>query len=141
MFTHLGYAVQRCTSQLATGGTGVAVCRGTVPPGAIVSMYPGTIYLPYEPIFFASLANPFIFRCLDGTLIDGNDKHLSWIIYRSCCQRDRIGLYPLGDLSWLTKFPVNPLAVGQYVNNQSTRFAANVAYQEFGHPRRLFLCH
>ena len=43
---------------------------------------PGTIYWPYEPILFQSIGNPFIFRCIDGILIDGNDKGLSKIIYR-----------------------------------------------------------
>ena len=42
----------------------------------------GTVYNSYEPIFFQSLANPFIFRCIDGVLIDGKDTGLSRMIYR-----------------------------------------------------------
>ena len=42
----------------------------------------GTVYQPYEPILFQSLANPFIFRCVDGVLIDGKDTGLSRMIYR-----------------------------------------------------------
>lgn len=42
----------------------------------------GTVYRKHEPIFFQSLGNPFIFRCIDGVLIDGNDKGLSRSVYR-----------------------------------------------------------
>ena len=42
----------------------------------------GTVYQKYEPIFFQSIGNPFIFRCLDGVLIDGNDKGISKVVYR-----------------------------------------------------------
>ncbi|XP_029860745.1 SET domain-containing protein 9 isoform X4 [Aquila chrysaetos chrysaetos] len=41
-----------------------------------------TVYRKHEPIFFQSLGNPFIFRCIDGVLIDGNDKGLSRSVYR-----------------------------------------------------------
>lgn len=78
--------------------------------------------------------------------------------HRSCSGRDRLGPFPLSDCSWLTSDPVNPLAVGQYVNNcsngqsvwlqfvpstvikenirllsvlSSTEKAANVCYQEY----------
>ena len=50
-----------------------------------------------------------------------NIYYLSSFSYRSCSQRDRIGPYESCDSTWLTPFPVNPLAVGQYVNNQSKR--------------------
>lgn len=42
----------------------------------------GTVYQKYEPIFFQSIGNPFIFRCLDGVLIDGNDKGISKVVFR-----------------------------------------------------------
>ena len=45
---------------------------------------------------------------------------LIYYYFSSCCQRDRLGPYFTSDMSWLTPFPVNPLAIGQYVNNQST---------------------
>merc|ERR1711894_355983 len=67
-------------------------------------------------------------------MIDGNDKNLSRYIYRSCSQRDRHGPYFTCDATWLAPYPINPLAVGQYVNNQSKRFPANVTYQEFDIP-------
>ncbi|VDI43745.1 Hypothetical predicted protein, partial [Mytilus galloprovincialis] len=130
----LYFEIDMKPSVLPTGGIGVFVTHGSVEPGTVVSMYPGLIYSPHEPKLFQSLLNPFIFRCIDGMLVDGNDKNLSKFMYRSCCQRDRIGPYLISDMSWLTPFPVNPLAVGQYVNNQSTEHQANVAYQEFDIP-------
>lgn len=30
-----------------------------------------------------------------------------------------MGPYSVCDVSWLSKFPLNPLAVGQYVNNHN----------------------
>ncbi|KAM8959565.1 SET domain-containing protein 9 isoform 4-T4 [Lycaon pictus] len=94
----------------------------------------GTVYQKYEPIFFQSIGNPFIFRCLDGVLIDGNDKGISKVVYRSCNGRDRLGPFKMSDSTWLTSEICNPLAVGQYVNNCSNDRAANVCYQEFDVP-------
>ncbi|KAM9588292.1 SET domain-containing protein 9 isoform 5-T5 [Morphnus guianensis] len=94
----------------------------------------GTVYRKHEPIFFQSLGNPFIFRCIDGVLIDGNDKGLSRSVYRSCSRRDQLGPFQMSDESWLTAALQNPLAVGQYVNNCSHEKAANVCYQEFDVP-------
>ncbi|KAM6034623.1 SET domain-containing protein 9 isoform 3-T3 [Chlamydotis macqueenii] len=93
-----------------------------------------TVYRKHEPIFFQSLGNPFIFRCIDGILIDGNDKGLSRSVYRSCSRRDQLGPFQMSDESWLTAALQNPLAVGQYVNNCSHEKAANVCYQEFDVP-------
>ncbi|XP_073730714.1 SET domain-containing protein 9 isoform X1 [Misgurnus anguillicaudatus] len=127
----LGFCIERKRSSLQHGGTGVFVTSGHVQRGNIVAMYPGTIYQADEPIFFQSIQNPFVFRCIDGMLIDGNDKAISKIVYRSCSGRDRLGPFHLSDCSWLTSNPVNPLAVGQYVNNCSNERSANVCYQEF----------
>ena len=42
--------------------------------------FAGTVYLPHEPLFLQSLRNPFVFRCADGVMIDGNHRGLSkWI--------------------------------------------------------------
>ncbi|XP_051898332.1 SET domain-containing protein 9 isoform X2 [Pristis pectinata] len=117
MFEALGFVIRRATSSLSSAGRGVFVSTGKVPKGTVVCMYPGTVYQQYEPIFFQSICNPFIFRCIDGVLIDGNDKGISKVIYRSCSGRDRLGPYKTSDLTWLTETPVNPLGVGQYVNN------------------------
>ncbi|XP_038068498.1 SET domain-containing protein 9-like [Patiria miniata] len=130
----LGFTIERQPSSITGGGTGVFVTRGTIPAETVVAMYPGTVYKSWEPILLQSVANPFIFRCLDGTLIDGNDKGISRMVYRSCTQRDRMGPYLTSDLTWLTEAPSNPMAVGQYVNNQNKGNEANVAYQEFDVP-------
>ncbi|XP_052526426.1 SET domain-containing protein 9 isoform X1 [Tympanuchus pallidicinctus] len=135
LFRTLGFSVTRDRSSLLSAGTGVFVSKGFVPKGAVVAMYPGTVYRKHEPIFFQSLGNPFIFRCIDGILIDGNDKGLSRSVYRSCSWRDQLGPFQMSDVSWLTAAPQNPLAVGQYVNNCSYEKAANVCYQEFDVPR------
>ncbi|XP_078075044.1 SET domain-containing protein 9 [Mustelus asterias] len=134
MFETLGFITNRAISSLSFAGRGVFVTTGKVPKGAVVCMYPGTIYQQYEPILFQSICNPFIFRCIDGVLIDGNDKGISKVIYRSCNGRDRLGPYKTSDATWLSETPVNPLAVGQYVNNCSNEKAANVCYQEFDVP-------
>ncbi|PVD22767.1 hypothetical protein C0Q70_16023 [Pomacea canaliculata] len=130
----LGFKIQRQLSSIPNGGTGVIVTAGFIPAGTVTSLYPGLLYQPHEPIFFQSLGNPFIFRCIDGLLIDGNDKGISRLLYKSCHGRDRLGPFSLCDASWLTNWPINPLAVGQYVNNHNKDFPANVAYQEFDLP-------
>ncbi|KAI6058259.1 SET domain-containing protein 9 isoform X1 [Aix galericulata] len=134
LFRALGFGLARRHSSLPAAGTGVFLSRGGARRGAVVAMYPGTVYRKHEPIFFQSLGNPFIFRCIDGVLIDGNDKGLSRAVYRSCSRRDQLGPFQMSDVSWLTAAPQNPLAVGQYVNNCSYEKAANVCYQEFDVP-------
>uniref|UniRef100_A0A3Q2PP95 SET domain containing 9 n=1 Tax=Fundulus heteroclitus TaxID=8078 RepID=A0A3Q2PP95_FUNHE len=134
LFQSLGFCVERRPSSLPFAGTGVFVTRGFVPEGATVAMYPGTVYQPYEPILLQSIRNPFVFRCIDGVLVDGNDKGISRMVFRSCSGRDRMGPYLTSDTSWLTDSPQNPLAVGQYVNNCSNERPANVCYQEYDVP-------
>ncbi|NWX74277.1 SETD9 protein, partial [Alca torda] len=134
LFNTLGFSITRDRSSLVSAGTGVFVTKGFIPKGTLVSMYPGTVYRKHEPIFFQSLGNPFIFRCIDGILIDGNDRGLSRSVYRSCSRRDQLGPFQMNDESWLTSALQNPLAVGQYVNNCSHEKAANVCYQEFDVP-------
>lgn len=134
MFQTLGFCIDRKPSSLPFAGTGVFVTKGFVPKGGIVALYPGTVYQAYEPIFFQSIRNPFVFRCIDGILIDGNDKGISRMVFRSCSGRDRVGFFRMSDISWLTNDPLNPLAVGQYVNNCSNERPANVCYQEYDVP-------
>ncbi|XP_014672041.1 PREDICTED: SET domain-containing protein 9-like [Priapulus caudatus] len=125
-----GFSVARSRSGIVGAGRGVFVTRGYVREGAIAALYPGTVYRGSDPLFFQSLRNSFVLRCIDGQCIDGRDSGLSRLIYRSCSNRDRVGHFRLSDLSWLTERPVNPLAVGQYVNNEPRPRMANVAYQE-----------
>ncbi len=134
MLQTLGFCIDRKPSTLSFAGTGVFVTKGFVPKGATVAMYPGTVYQAYEPILLQSIRNPFVFRCIDGVLIDGNDKGISKMVFRSCSGRDRIGPFMMSDTSWLTESPKNPLAVGQYVNNCSNEWPANVCYQEYDVP-------
>ncbi|XP_052776839.1 SET domain-containing protein 9-like [Mya arenaria] len=134
LFKELGYKTDRRKSCLSDGGRGVFVTDGTVKPGTLVSLYPGLVYQPWEPVFWVSLANPFLFRCADGVHIDGKDTGLSKMMYNSCARRDGVMGELMCDTSWLVEKPVNPLAVGQYVNNQTEEFPANVAYQEFDVP-------
>ncbi len=57
-----------------------------------------------------------------SALWSAEHRHKSNVLtheHRSCSGRDRLGPFPLSDCSWLTSDPVNPLAVGQYVNNCS----------------------
>lgn len=49
---------------------------------------------------------------------------------RSSGKRDQIGPYFTCDMSWLDNVYINPLAIGQYANNASKMYPANVAYQE-----------
>lgn len=134
MLQSLGFCIERKSSTLPFAGNGVFVSSGFVPKGATVAMYPGTVYQPYEPILLQSIRNPFVFRCIDGVLVDGNDKGISRMVFRSCSGRDRIGPFLISDTSWLTDTPHNPLAVGQYVNNCSNEWPANVCYQEYDLP-------
>ncbi|KAK3791571.1 hypothetical protein RRG08_002927 [Elysia crispata] len=129
-----GFCIERTKSTLPSGGRGVSVTDGVVPKHHVTSLYPGLLYQPYDPVFFQSIGNHFIFRCIDGILIDGNDKGLSKSLYKSCMRRDSLWPLPACDESWLTDLPVCPLNVGQYVNNQNKKYPANVAYQEFSLP-------
>uniref|UniRef100_A0A3B1KF78 SET domain containing 9 n=1 Tax=Astyanax mexicanus TaxID=7994 RepID=A0A3B1KF78_ASTMX len=134
MLHTVGFCIERRPSSLPSAGTGVFVTGGRVPKGVTVAMYPGTVYQAGEPILIQSIKNPFVFRCIDVILIDGNDKGVSKLVFRSCSGRERFGPFRLSDSSWLTAHPENPLAVGQYVNNCSNVKAANVCYQEFDVP-------
>ncbi|GAB1599758.1 SET domain-containing protein 9-like [Argonauta hians] len=127
----LGFTIERKPSELKGAGDGIFVTKGTIPKNSFVCLYPGTIYHIHDPLFFQSLKNKFIFRCVDQVHIDGNDRGLSKIIFKSCINRDRRFPYWTADATWISKFPVNSLSVGQYVNNETEEFPANVSYQEF----------
>ena len=51
-------------------GNGVFL-NGQCQAGQIVCLYPGTVYLPFEPLFFASIANSYVLKCFDGLFVDG----------------------------------------------------------------------
>ena len=47
-----GFCASVATSHLANAGNGVILSRGRVRRGQIVALYPGTLYMPYQPILF-----------------------------------------------------------------------------------------
>ena len=106
------------------------VTEGRAPEGTLVAIYPGTVYLPFDPLLLVSIRNPYLLRCCDGMFIDGKSRGLSGLLYRSCANRERVGGRLRCDLSWMGDELVNPLSLGQRVNNQSEERAANVEYIE-----------
>ncbi|XP_034238069.1 SET domain-containing protein 9-like [Thrips palmi] len=131
MLNVLGYSVKRMKSRLKGGGTGVVLSLGSAQKGDLIAFYPGTLYRRFEPLLLPSLGNQFILRCMDGIHVDGNDRFLSKSIFHSCVNRDSFGQYRAADTSWITKQPVVPWNIGQYVNNGTKECPPNVAYQEF----------
>ena len=59
------------------GGRGVFVKKGKISKGQVACLYPGLVYKPYHPILIASIRNAYIFRCSDGTMVDGKNNGLS----------------------------------------------------------------
>lgn len=131
---HCGFNLQKRPSSIESAGTGVFVNKGKICKHSLVAFYPGTVYRIGETVFLQSLGNKFVFRCVDGTLIDGNDRGLSKLVFKSCTLRDRVGPHLLNDMTWLTDYTANPLAVGHYVNNADSDEAANVFYEEVDYP-------
>lgn len=79
---YMGFTLERRPSLLKDGGMGVFVVGGPVPKHSLVAFYPGTVYRPGDSVFLQSIMNKFVLRCVDGTLVDGNDKGLSRLVYR-----------------------------------------------------------
>ena len=125
-----GFVCERRESSVDKRGTGVFVTEGRVPEGTLVAIYPGTLYLPFDPLLLVSIRNQYLLRCCDGMFTDGKSKGLSGLIYRSCANRERVGGRLRCDLSWMGEELVNPLSLGQRVNNQSEERSANVEYIE-----------
>uniref|UniRef100_A0A915KTW1 SET domain-containing protein n=1 Tax=Romanomermis culicivorax TaxID=13658 RepID=A0A915KTW1_ROMCU len=134
IYKHCGFCLEKRKSNVESAGLGVFVKNGRLPKHVVVAFYPGTIYRPGEAAFLQSLGNKFVLRCIDGTLIDGNDRGLSKLVFKSCTLRDRMGKNLLNDMTWLTELPANPLAVGQYVNNAASEEESNVFYEEVDFP-------
>ena len=127
-----GFQVICQTSSIVDGGTGVFISKGKAKKGQVVAIYPGTVYLPSDFIFFQSIANQFIFRCIDNIHIDGKNRGISKMVYKSCFHRDKVGFYDVCDVNWLDPSDLQcPLNVGQFVNNKTQLLDANVQYQEF----------
>ncbi|KAI8331455.1 hypothetical protein BD560DRAFT_415707 [Blakeslea trispora] len=132
------FTVETKTSCIPNAGLGVFL-KGTMQTkGTIVSFYPGTIYLPAEPILFVSLANQYILKCVDGLYVDGKPNGLSGRIYQSLYKRENWpGAIQISDMTWIDRHGSvlsNPLAIGQFVNNETSDLTANVCYQEIDLP-------
>ena len=71
-------------------------------PGQVVCFYPGTIYMPAEPILFVSLANQYILKCVDGLYVDGKANGLSGQVYQSLYKRENWpGAVQISDMTWM----------------------------------------
>ncbi|SAL99285.1 hypothetical protein [Absidia glauca] len=131
----LGFMVHKKLSTIPNAGTGVYL-NGRCGPGQVVCLYPGTVYLPQEPLLLVSLANQYILKCFDGIYVDGKRTGLSGYIYRSVFYRENWpGATQISDLTWMSDVPRNPLAIGQMVNNGTNEYPANVCYQEIDIPK------
>lgn len=134
----LNFTVNRNISSIPNAGYGVYLKGESQKRGQVLCFYPGTIYLPAEPILFVSLANQYILKCVDGLYVDGKRTGLSGKVYRSLYRRENWpGAIQISDWTWLNEKDEalkNPLAVGQYVNNGTSDYKANVCYQEVDLP-------
>ncbi|KAG2179176.1 hypothetical protein INT43_002026 [Umbelopsis isabellina] len=102
-----GFKLRVQPSNLPGAGNGVFL-SGTRERGHIVCLYP------------------------DGLAVDAKNTGLSSRVHRSLHKRDNWpGAIITSDVSWLTKHPINPLAIGQIVNNNKD---PNVRYQEIDLP-------
>ncbi|CDS11686.1 hypothetical protein LRAMOSA03949 [Lichtheimia ramosa] len=68
----LGFSVYKSASTITGAGQGVFL-RGQCHAGQVVCLYPGTVYMPFEPLLFVSIANSYILKCLDGIFVDGKN--------------------------------------------------------------------
>ncbi|OUC43053.1 hypothetical protein D917_10053 [Trichinella nativa] len=93
----------------------VFVNKGKIYPNQIVCIYPGTVYSPQQTRLCTSCNKKYVYMCQDGTLVDANDTGVARLIYKSCTYRDRHSDSFYNDMTWMSSSPVNPLAVGQYV--------------------------
>jgi hypothetical protein len=100
----LPFTLYKKSSSIANAGLGVYLRGVTQPKGSIVSFYPGTIYMPSEPVLFVSLANQYILKCVDGLYVDGKCTGLSASVYRSLYRRENWpGAVQISDMSWLSQ--------------------------------------
>ena len=113
-----------CDSQMANAGLGVYI-QGFAPKGTLLTLYPGTVYRPDEPIFWVSIRNHYILRCFDGLCVDAKPFGLSKHVFSSLAKR----------IDFDPRFPVttqwfrqqHQWAWGHLINHSSQ---ANAAYYE-----------
>ena len=77
LYEKWGFQLEIKQSTVFEGGRGVFVKKGKICKDQVACLYPGLIYKPYHPILIASIRNAYIFRCSDGTMLDGKTKGVS----------------------------------------------------------------
>jgi len=145
-----GWCVVKKPSSFPNAGYG-AFLDGKAGVHEVLSIYPGAVYNPGDPIFFPSFRNPYVIRRSDGVSIDGKYFSLSKYIYSSLAAKQGPGLCDASWLqissdSWEHKMR-SPLSQGQLINhylplldnmdttiNNRAHFAPNVMYCEFEFP-------
>ncbi|CAO3628499.1 unnamed protein product [Cunninghamella blakesleeana] len=101
-YRDIGFKVYKKPSTIPKAGMGVYL-EGECQAGQIVCLYPGTVYLPYEPLLFVSISNKYILKCFDGTFIDGKINGLSGRVYSSIYHRENyFGSLEISDITWMT---------------------------------------
>jgi hypothetical protein len=99
----LPFTLYKKPSSIANAGLGVYLHGTSQPKGTIVSFYPGTIYMPSEPVLFVGMANQYILKCVDGLYVDGKCTGLSASVYRSLYRRENWpGAIQISDMTWLS---------------------------------------
>ncbi|KAI8621306.1 hypothetical protein BC830DRAFT_1163874 [Chytriomyces sp. MP71] len=134
----LPFRLRIATSTVPNAGLGVFVAPNpaTEPPfvvrkHTVVALYPGVVYAPGDPLFFASLRNRYVLQRIDGSFVDGKHNGLSRSLYRSIWARGG-RIHDAGWLSLRREGTVESWNVGQLVNNCTGSGAdANVMYNEF----------
>lgn len=134
----IDFTVKRKASGIPSAGLGAYLHGSTQKKGSIVCFYPGTLYMPSEPILFVSISNQYILKCVDGIYVDGKPRGLSKRVYKSLFRRENWpGAIQISDWTWMNEDDTklsNPLAIGQYANNSTSTHKANVCYQEIDLP-------
>lgn len=119
---HLGREFRLEKGSSRVHGHGIFLASGQISgPGRLVCLYPGTVYLPGDPLWLASVRNRFILQRLDGLRVDGRDSYLSAVVYRSAGSRScgdfGYPSHPVCDTSWLRgQCGGDHLNCGHYVN-------------------------
>lgn len=116
-----------------TLGNGVFAEGKTIERGSVVAIYPGTVYMPWEPILLPSICNQYVFRLSDGTFLDGKGTGISRRLFFSSRSLGHLGDLECADHRWLLDghaSTTTAFAVGQMVNNARTEEEANVMYHE-----------
>ena len=83
------------SSNIKDGGRGVFVKKGKIKKGQTTTLYPGLVYKPYHPVLLASISNSYIFRCSDGSMLDGKTKgdyNLRTVLFHA---RERVNIQSL----------------------------------------------